>query len=1455
MDQNKAPWFMIGIAALATAAGGGLFGLLGAGLFLLVGLFVGALAQNAADGGEFFKGTGGNEGGVFKTFESWLSGKIGQATGNPDFNLNGAEAAGESYEQGGEPALIAGGVIGAAGAVGYGTYRANKAINTFKENRTGKEFYKESLEILENIKKTQRAPNEAELATLKATKENPAAQKLIKKAESNRFWIFGAKEKDLSKRLDTAIKAGNEAIKAAEKSAFLTQVADAAAKGAARGAGSPPAAAAEATTARPAAGADATIDPSGSDLVGSETAPESTRKKQSGETEAQVDADESTSDKNKAQRKNQTTSSANTREKAAEETAADTAKKAAESNHEPAPRATSLYDELGVSKYATQEDIKQAHKEKTLANHPDRARDDPEAVKRFKAATDAYKVLSDETKRAVYDRAGGGTGDETKEQSARERVRAYERTALEQKRETDEKQRTDAETAKREATYKKRQDEDRTKTIKEYYKKHTTGWRIRSIIDRNSLTTYEALEFPVSHLDADAKATLINKLKADGFDVSIRTSASLHYIECVSIKIDPSNQEMQSKLERIKSNGHPSAPLPGSDSKPVADRPNTAESMQRQTPPELVNANGKPLDAPQTTESLQSQETNSESLNTIPANDINGVRSTISDLAERMVQNRIDNLPENTNPTRRQFLNDNKAIVKEWTEAYLKWKIAHDDLDATNSDTARNTISRELKALDNSHDEAWRKLLGKLLSTTSMDNASGVAFLRHTVLQPIDGEVKAALNNDNARDQLRSGMPQDYITAYDSLSSSETKNSVAPTTVADDAPAADKTPPAKKSVPKRTRSPLRNTTRQYSTTTSEFVQWRKGALVNGDKLVIPEPSARDSLVKKAMIQAQEATKAAQKLVVATNPDAPIEITPKPVMENVTPNTAARVISQAEINQLRASGLVIDVDPAPAAAPPPVAADAPSQQSFKLDSGANIKMAAIGGFSGLMTYNQSNNTWEKSAAALNIAESGANILATQSIANKVPKVSGLSAGFVAKFGAPISFINAGFDGYRAYDAFSQGDVAGGVRNSTQAVGNTANGVAVIASTEIGKRYISTAVGQVAGKLALPLAVANLAWVTSDAVKANVEANQAIRESLADEKAVHAAGGTNQYAQKYQDILEHIKHPVLAAPELSFSDYRQLPQALNLANISHEDRIKMTPQAIDAKLEQTLAELRKQKEQAIEKLPEGYKSTAAMEGGSAWTEGWRQQVNHYTGVLESNIADRNQKLSTVDAIESKIRTVESAREELIGNASGFVTVRDSKSGGFVSLPSYAARYALNEYSQQLRTQITTEVTDAQVQQLKTDIEAQKQFQKEQAPAMQLLAQLKPELIKAFETPELVTLRQEVSALSGMSQQYPEDKAIAAKSLALELQLLHTQNQIIEDMLNAQKPKNFEIQLPTHKTETPLQSAVSTLKGALGGEQVSLALREAVMPTNAQSLPHGAQHPSLQTPSYLS
>ena len=75
-----------------------------------------------------------------------------------------------------------------------------------------------------------------------------------------------------------------------------------------------------------------------------------------------------------------------------------------------------FYDALGVKRGASDDEIKKAYRKLAMQWHPDRNNGSSESEERFKQITEAYDVLRDPNKRAVYDRygeaglQGGGAG-------------------------------------------------------------------------------------------------------------------------------------------------------------------------------------------------------------------------------------------------------------------------------------------------------------------------------------------------------------------------------------------------------------------------------------------------------------------------------------------------------------------------------------------------------------------------------------------------------------------------------------------------------------------------------------------------------------------------------------------------------------------------------------------------------------------------------------------------------------------------------------------------------------------------------------------------------------------------------------------------------------------------------------------------------------------------------------
>ena len=64
------------------------------------------------------------------------------------------------------------------------------------------------------------------------------------------------------------------------------------------------------------------------------------------------------------------------------------------------------YEVLGVSRSASDQEIKSAYRKLAMQFHPDRNPGNSEAEMKFKEATEAYSILMDSEKRARYDRFG-----------------------------------------------------------------------------------------------------------------------------------------------------------------------------------------------------------------------------------------------------------------------------------------------------------------------------------------------------------------------------------------------------------------------------------------------------------------------------------------------------------------------------------------------------------------------------------------------------------------------------------------------------------------------------------------------------------------------------------------------------------------------------------------------------------------------------------------------------------------------------------------------------------------------------------------------------------------------------------------------------------------------------------------------------------------------------------------
>ncbi|WP_275316683.1 molecular chaperone DnaJ [Tenacibaculum bernardetii] len=69
------------------------------------------------------------------------------------------------------------------------------------------------------------------------------------------------------------------------------------------------------------------------------------------------------------------------------------------------------YEVLGISKSASQADIKKGYRKMAIKYHPDKNPDDKTAEEKFKLCAEAYEILSDDNKKARYDQYGHAAFD------------------------------------------------------------------------------------------------------------------------------------------------------------------------------------------------------------------------------------------------------------------------------------------------------------------------------------------------------------------------------------------------------------------------------------------------------------------------------------------------------------------------------------------------------------------------------------------------------------------------------------------------------------------------------------------------------------------------------------------------------------------------------------------------------------------------------------------------------------------------------------------------------------------------------------------------------------------------------------------------------------------------------------------------------------------------------------
>ncbi|KAK3541314.1 hypothetical protein QTP86_020978, partial [Hemibagrus guttatus] len=83
-----------------------------------------------------------------------------------------------------------------------------------------------------------------------------------------------------------------------------------------------------------------------------------------------------------------------------------------------------LYQVLGLDKNCTHDDVKKSYRKLALKYHPDKNPENPDAAEKFKELNNAHSVLSDVTKRNIYDKYGS-LGLYVAQQFGEENVNTY----------------------------------------------------------------------------------------------------------------------------------------------------------------------------------------------------------------------------------------------------------------------------------------------------------------------------------------------------------------------------------------------------------------------------------------------------------------------------------------------------------------------------------------------------------------------------------------------------------------------------------------------------------------------------------------------------------------------------------------------------------------------------------------------------------------------------------------------------------------------------------------------------------------------------------------------------------------------------------------------------------------------------------------------------------------------